>query len=151
MTDRVEAAFAAFVSARSPALLRTAYLLTGDRGHAEDLLQTALLKTFRHWDRIRHQDRPEAFVRKVMVNSQRMVWRRRAVLEHVAIWQVLARLPPRMRAVLVLRYWEDLSEKETAEVLGCSVGTVKSQASRGLTRLRTVVRRDADVIQGGRP
>jgi len=151
MTDRVEAAFAAFVSARSPALLRTAYLLTGDRGHAEDLLQTALLKTFRHWDRIRHQDRPEAFVRKVMVNSQRMVWRRRAVLEHVAIWQVLARLPPRMRAVLVLRYWEDLSEKETAEVLSCSVGTVKSQASRGLTRLRTVVRRDADVIQGGRP
>ncbi|CAN5857812.1 SigE family RNA polymerase sigma factor [soil metagenome] len=151
MTDRVEAAFAAFVSARSPALLRTAYLLTGDRGHAEDLLQTALLKTFRHWDRIRHQDRPEAFVRKVMVNSQRMVWRRRAVLEHVAIWQVLARLPPRMRAVLVLRYCEDLSEKETAEVLSCSVGTVKSQASRGLTRLRTVVRRDADVIQGGRP
>jgi len=170
MTDRVEAAFAAFVSARSPALLRTAYLLTGDRGHAEDLLQTALLKTFRHWDRIRHQDRPEAFVRKVMVNSQRMVWRRRAVLEHVvadvpdrsgpfndddadhdAIWQVLAQLPPRMRAVLVLRYWEDLSEKETAEVLSCSVGTVKSQASRGLTRLRTVVRRDADVIQGGRP
>ena len=95
MTDRVEAAFAAFVSARSPALLRTAYLLTGDRGHAEDLLQTALLKTFRHWDRIRHQDRPEAFVRKVMVNSQRMVWRRRAVLEHVVADVPVVRAPRR--------------------------------------------------------
>ena len=64
---------------------------------------------------------------------------------------MLAELPPRMRAVLILRYWEDLSEKGTAAILGCSIGTVKSQASRGLTRLRTVVRRDADVIQGGRP
>ncbi len=95
MTDRGEAAFAAFVSARSPALLRTAYLLTGDREHAEDLLRTALLKTFRHWDQIRHQDRPEAFVRKVMVNSQRMVWRRRAVLEHVVADVPVVRAPRR--------------------------------------------------------
>lgn len=173
MTARDTDAFSAFVAERSAALLRTAYLLTGDRGLAEDLLQTALLKTYRHWGWIRQQDRPEAFVRKVMVNSQRMVWRRRAVIEHSvadvpdrpgplatpdgerdAIWQALAELPPRMRAVLVLRYWEDLSEKDTAAVLGCSVGSVKSQASRGLARLRSVITRDStelDVIRGGRP
>lgn len=170
MVGRDTDAFTAFVAARSTALLRTAYLLTGDRGHAEDLVQTALLTTFRHWSRVRRQDRPEAYVRKVMLNSQRMVWRRpvreQVVAdvpepvdgEHVdagpgqdAMWAALAELPPRMRAVLVLRYWEDLSERETAELLGCSVGTVKSQASRGLARLRASLTSDLDILRGGAP
>jgi len=149
--------FRDFVVRRSPDLLRTAYLLTGDRGHAEDLLQTALLKTYRHWNRLRNQEDPGAFVRRVMVTSQAMAWRRRRVDERVTdelpetastrdtpaagdqddMWHTLAQLPPRMRAVLVLRFWEDLSEAETARVLECSVGTVKSQSSRGLARLRT--------------
>ncbi len=148
--------FRLFVLARSRALLRTAYLLTGDMGAAEDLLQTALLKTYRHWPRITHRDAPDAFVRRVMVTSHASWWRRRRVLEQsVAVlperispgdssasaardemWETLAGLPARMRAVLVLRYWEDLSEAETARLLGCSTGTVKSQASRGLARLR---------------
>lgn len=148
--------FRDFVLRRSPDLLRTAYLLTGDRGHAEDLLQTALLKTYRHWNRPRNQAEPAAFVRRVMVTSHAMAWRRRRVDERSTadvpepaaargsaeptdqddLWRTLAQLPPRMRAVLVLRYWEDLSEAETAQVLECSVGTVKSQASRGLARLR---------------
>lgn len=148
--------FRLFVVARSRALLRTAYLLTGDMGAAEDLLQTALLKTYRHWPRVTRRDAPDAFVRRVMVTTYASWWRRGRVLEHsVAVlpaqlspvdassgdardemWQLLAGLPTRMRAVLVLRYWEDLSEVETARILGCSTGTVKSQASRGLARLR---------------
>ena len=149
--------FAHFVAARSMALLRTAHLLTGDLGTAEDLLQTALLKTYRHWPRLTNREAPDAFVRRVMITSQASWWRRRRVREDSAavvpepavadatraadvrdeLWRALARLPVRMRAVLVLRYWEDLSEAETARVLGCSAGTVKSQASRGLARLRT--------------
>jgi len=156
MVGKDDERFRDFVVRRSPDLLRTAYLLTGDRGHAEDLLQTALLKTYRHWNRLRDKDDPMAFVRRVMATSQAMSWRQRRVDEFVTdqaperaatqhrpeagddeMWLALARLPPRMRAVLVLRYWEDLSEAETARVLDCSIGTVKSQASRGLTRLRT--------------
>ena len=158
MNDR-NASFEQFVAERSTALLRTAHLLTGDRGHAEDLLQTALIKTYRHWDRIRDRDDPSAFVRRVLVTTH-AGWRRRLrVSEFVSTTPLLtgvsepafdtgdrqvmvaalAQLPPRMRAVLVLRYWEDLSEAGTAEVLGCSVNTVKTHASRGLARLRELL------------
>jgi RNA polymerase sigma-70 factor (sigma-E family) len=150
-----EAAFEAFVAARSDDLLRVGYLLTADRGHAEDLLQTALLKAYRHWGRIAGED-PYPYVRKVLVTSAAN-WRRRrstqeivslpahdspepdqtnAVAERDAMAAALATLPPRMRAVLVLRYGEDLSEAATATALGCSVNTVKSQTTRGLARLR---------------
>jgi RNA polymerase sigma-70 factor (sigma-E family) len=146
------------VAERSTTLLRTAYLLTGDRGHAEDLLQTALIKTYRHWSRIDHDD-PTAFVRRVLVTTH-AGWRRRLrVSEFVSstpllagdlqqapdlgerdvMTAALAQLPPRMRAVLVLRYWEDLSEAGTAEALGCSVNTVKTHTSRGLARLRELL------------
>jgi len=162
--DVDDGSFETFVAERSTTLLRTAYLLTGDRGHAEDLLQTALIKTYRHWGRIDHDD-PTAFVRRVLVTTHAS-WRRLSrvsefgsatpllagasglpgvaptsldVGERDEMTAALATLPPRMRAVLVLRYWEDLSEAGTAEVLGCSVNTVKTHTSRGLARLRELL------------
>ena len=155
-----EADFHDFVASLSTALLGTAYLLTGDRHRAEDLLQSALAKAVRHWPRIRREGRVEPYVRRIMVNEQRSWWRsgrgreypvaeppdRVAVtadpagtVERIAVWRALQQLPPRTRAVLVLRYWEDRSEVESAELLGCSVGTVKSLASRGLRRLAGVL------------
>lgn len=150
--------FHEFVTARSSALLRTAYLLLGDRSLAEDLLQTALVKAYRNWGRVTASGSPEAYVRQIMVNERRTWWRRNpgrefvgtvpdrpgadessALAERDAVWRAVLTLPPRTRAVLVLRYWEDLSEAETAATLGCSVGTVKSQASRGLRRLQQVL------------
>jgi RNA polymerase sigma-70 factor (sigma-E family) len=150
--------FGAFVAARSPALVRTAFLLLGDRGLAEDLVQSALAKAYRHWGRVTAAGSPEAYVRRIMINERRSWWRRnpgREVLgpvpdrgtpdgsdgraERDAVWQAVLRLPPRTRAVLVLRYWEDLSEAETAQILDCSVGTVKSQASRGLRKLQQAI------------
>lgn len=154
-----DGSFEAFVAERSTALLRTAYLLTGDRGHAEDLLQTALVKTYRHWHRLVNREDPTAFVRRVLVTTH-AGWRRRLrVSEFVSATPLLrgetdggldagerqdmvaalAQLPPRMRAVLVLRYWEDLSEAGTAEALGCSVNTVKTHTTRGLARLRELL------------
>lgn len=160
MTTEVEtptdaqAQFAAFVSGRGPALQRTAYLLTGDWGLAEDLLQTALAKSYLAWRRIRHED-PEGYVRKVLANTHasglRRKWRGEAatselpegkydgmadVDENVTLAAALRRLPPRQRAVIVLRFHEDLTEAATAAVLGCSVGTVKSQTSKALATLR---------------
>jgi RNA polymerase sigma-70 factor (sigma-E family) len=152
---RDEAGFEEFVAARSDDLLRTAVLLTRDRGHAEDLLQTALVKAYRRWNRISGED-PYPYVRKILVSCAAS-WRRlRTTQEIVSLPEhdppgpdandgfadreqmadALATLPPRMRAVLVLRYAEDLSEAATAEALGCSVTTVKSQTTRGLARLR---------------
>ena len=146
--------FRTFVEARYAALLRTAYLLTGAPADAEDLLQSALLAVMARWSRV---EQPEAYLRRVMVNHLVSRWRRRRVVEVLTavlpdragpqeqpelrdeVWQALHRLPARMRAVLVLRYWEDLSEERTAEALGCSVGSVKSQASRGLVRLRALL------------
>ena len=159
---RVDPSFEAFVERSSTALLRTSYLLTGDRGHAEDLLQTALLRTARHWSRAR--DAPEAYVRRVLVNlsRDRIRWLFRrpreapmppdpdrvaaavdAGYEQVAQRRVvvtaLAELPIRQRQVIVLRFFEDLSVEQTAEVLGFSTGTVKSHTSRALARLRELL------------
>ncbi len=155
MTDDDEAAFDEFLAARSTALLRTAVLVCGASAHdAEDLAQGALEKVYRHWPRIRH-DNPEAYARRVVVNAAISRSRRRKVVQEIAfarppetaapqsdldlrdtLVEELRRLPARMRAVVVLRYWDDLSEIETAALLGCSVGTVKSQAARGLARMR---------------
>ncbi len=155
MTSSLDDEFRDFVVAWTPALFRTAFMLTGDRGHAEDLVQTAWMKTSRHWSRIEAPEARYAYVRRVLVNTQTSWLRRRRVTEsfvdivpepgnQLDSWEAsegrtlpaLAQLPARMRAVLVLRFYEDLSEAETARVLGCSVGTVKSQTSRGLDRLR---------------
>ncbi len=153
--DQVEA-FREYVAGRSTALLRTAYLLTGNRPDAEDLLQTALAKTWLAWGRIREPAAVDAYVRRVIVNSRTSLWRRPAVREypteempelpgrdrtadldlHDALLQALDRLPRRQRAAVVLRYYEDLTEAETADALGITVGTVKSTVSRALTRLR---------------
>lgn len=165
MGRRDDEAFEAFVAARSADLLRTAVLLTRDRGHAEDLLQTTLVKAYRRWHRI---DRDDAFpyVRRILVTTAAS-WRRLkvtqeivalpvheistpdatdAVLERNRIAPALGSLPPRMRAVLVLRYCEDLSEAATAEALGCSIHTVRSQTVRGLARLRAVLGAEAPSI-----
>jgi len=147
--------FREFVASRSAALLRVAFLLTGDHGHAEDLLQTALMKTSRRWDHLVDRDACYAYVRRVMVNTQTSWLRRRRVIEnyvdvlpetteqvddasdaHAPVMLALGQLPPGMRAIVVLRFYEDLGEAETARVLGCSIGTVKSQTSRGLARMR---------------
>ena len=156
MDEQGREAFRDYVAGRSPALLRTAYLLTGHRGEAEDLLQTALAKTYLSWDRIRDRESLDGYVRRVMVNTRTSWWRRRKVEEyatdvlpersqrdatddialHDALWTALAELPKRQRAMVVLRYYEDLSEAETADVLGVSVGTVKSTTSRALQKLR---------------
>ena len=158
MPQRDETSFEEFVAARSPDLLRTAILLTRDRGHAEDLLQTALVKAYRRWNRISADD-PYPYVRRILVTSAASWWRLRTTQEIVSLpaldltapdetdrlaerdqmTDALAELPPRMRAVLVLRYTEDLSEAATAELLGCSVSTVRSQTVRGLSRLRALL------------
>jgi RNA polymerase sigma-70 factor (sigma-E family) len=136
-----------FVVARSPRLLRTAFLLTHDWALAEDLLQTVLAGAWEAWRRI--EGDPEPYVRRIMVNTYASWWRRRWLAEPAAgpraedgvdvrdrLWRALGRLPRRQRTVLVLRYFEDLSEADIADTLGCGVGTVKSQASRALATLR---------------
>ncbi|TXK36192.1 SigE family RNA polymerase sigma factor [Nonomuraea sp. C10] len=152
--------FGSFVAARATSLLRVAYLACGDQTEAEDLLQTALERTYRNWHRVRH-DSPEPYVRRVIINAAISRARRRAILNIIpmhsppetsareedsdlvhVLMNALRALPPRQRAVIVLRYWEDLTETQTAEVLGCAVGTVKSQASKALAKLRTALGRD---------
>lgn len=142
-----------FVTARSGALIRYAYVLTCDQSAAEDLLQTALTRTAARWRHVRGD--PEAYVRKAMYHEQVNRWRRRRpetafaeppetavgdrtgeVDVRLEVEHALRRLPPRRRAVLILRYLEDLPESEVAAIMGCSVGTVRSQASRALARLR---------------
>jgi RNA polymerase sigma-70 factor (sigma-E family) len=155
-TGDPEREFRDFVAARSTALLRTAYLLSGDWGAAEDLLQVSLTKTYLAWRRIDHNQAVEPYARRVLVNTATSWWRRRwhgerptevlperaisdgldARLERDALWSHIKELPPRQRAVLVLRFYEDLSEADTAALLGVSVGTVKSQCSRALATLR---------------
>jgi RNA polymerase sigma-70 factor, ECF subfamily len=159
-----DAAFTAFVAARGAALLRTAYLLTGDHQAGEDLVQTALAKTYVAWPRIRDKGAVEAYVRRTMVTTHTSWWRRHwrgeTPTEHLPddasadpmrehderdrIWRHLGRLSERQRAVVVLRFYEDLGEAETAALLGCSQGAVKSHTNRALARLRAALAEDGD-------
>lgn len=162
MARRDPTAFAEFVAARSGALHRTAYLMVGDHALAQDLLQEALTKTYVAWPRLREVANAEAYTRKAITTTA-ISWSRRrssgerptealpdhgirAEADQVAtrdwLWRELQTLPARQRAAIVLRYYEDLSEAQTAEVLGCAVGTVKSQVFAGLKRLRTQVAGD---------
>lgn len=156
ISSAAEVEFDDFVAARSPALRRLAVLLLGDVHLAEDSLQTALLKAWRRWDRIGGLDHVEAYVRTMLLNTVRSEQRRRrprevlgTVLPHRPVldaadayadrdevWRSLRRLPPRQRAVIVLRFYEDLTEAQTAATLGCHVGTVKSYTARALASLR---------------
>lgn len=152
--------FAHYVRARTPALIRTAYLLTGDQHRAEDLVQEALIRTYRAWRRVR-DGYPDAYTRKVMYHLNISRRRLRSSSEvvtseppeptargrpdefetaatRIALQAALGQLAPRQRAVIVLRYFEDVTEAEAAEVLGVSVGTIKSQTARALARLRAI-------------
>ncbi len=156
MDDLEREEFREYVAARGGALLRSALLLTGDRGHAEDLLQTALVRTYGAWGRIRRREAVDAYVRRTMLTTY-LNWRRRrwtgevptgrlpeppVTDDHsrvelgVPLAAALARLPRRMRAVVVLRYYDDLPDAEIAELMGCTTGTVRSQAARALAKLR---------------
>jgi RNA polymerase sigma-70 factor (sigma-E family) len=160
-----EAEFDEFVVARSQSLLRTAYLLTQDEQLAEDLLQTALTKAWFAWKRI--DGPPEAYVRRVLVTTSASWWRRRWTRETPTdsmpesptpvgddsqdLWVAIAHLPPRQRAVVVLRYLEDRTEAETAELLDCSVSTVKSQSAKALAKLRVDPALESVTDEGSRP
>ncbi len=150
--------FGEFMAASWSRLYRTAYLLTGERHEAEDLLQTVLARTCINWSKIRDKRAAEAYVRRGLVREVQRTWRRRSReivsdtlpegldnggldtrADHMALWSEIRRLPPRMRATLVLRYFEDQSEAATAEALGCSVGAVKSQTHHAIARLRAAL------------
>ncbi len=152
--------FEDYMRGRQPSLRRTAYLLAGDEHTAEDLVQVAFAKLYLSWDRVRDQQTLDGYVRRILVNEHNSLWRRawkRRELstdappeapqttatydegQSAALWEFVGTLPRKQRAVVVLRYYEDLSEAETAEVMGISVGTVKSQASRALAGLRSRV------------
>ena len=159
---RVDAEFREFVSSRGRALLRSAYLLTGNLADAEDLVQSALAKTYQAWDRIEDRKALDGYVRRAIVNTHISWWRRRRVEEyptdeipdqpaadtsgnselHDTLQRAIDRLPQRMRAAVVLRFFEDMTEAEVADVLGVSQGTVKSTVSRAVAKLRT----DADLL-----
>lgn len=152
-----EDTFEAFFRASWARLFRTAYAVSGDHQHAEDAVQTAMVRICARWSRVRRMASPEAYARKVVVNECLDRRRRRSarfetpadmstaeIVEQVStdlpdLWDAILGLPPRQRAVVVLRYYEGLSEAEIADVLGCRPGTVKSQASAALARLRTRV------------
>lgn len=149
--------FEEFVTFRSAKLLRAAYQLTHDWTQAEDLMQTALAKAWGAWSRLSGEADPEPYVRKIMFNTYASWWRRRwncedptaempesaqapaadaRIGDQDAVWRALGKLPRKQRAVIVLRYFEDMSEAQAAEILNCSIGTVKSQTSRALVALR---------------
>jgi RNA polymerase sigma-70 factor (sigma-E family) len=154
--------FREFMLGRWPAMVRLAYGLTGDLGHAEDVAQAAFARAYASWSRVARTGNPEAYVRRIVINENNSRFRRRRVTERLvdavpepagprsdntadvadalgdseALMRALRRLGPRQRAVVVLRFWMDMSEAETAAALDCSVGTVKSQASRALAALR---------------
>ncbi len=155
--------FGQFMTARWPALVRLAYGLTGDRWLAEDVAQAALASAYAAWWRVRRADDPDAYVRRILINTSRRRFRRRRVAEQAqepqelansaladsavadpaeligersALLAALRELPARQRAIVLLRYWDDLSNAQVAAVLGCAPGTVRSQASRALAKLR---------------
>lgn len=160
--------FTEFVHAAWPRLYRTAYLLLGDHGDAEDLVQSALAKTYASWGNVRELDAAPGYARTVLVNTasswfRRRSWRNERPVEVLpqhpdlvhssdpavrpAVLGALSTLPPRQRAVVVLRYYEDLDVRRTAAALGCSEGTVKSQTSEALAKLRVLLG-DAVIPQG---
>ncbi len=148
--------FEEFMTSRWPGLVRLAFGLTGDRWLAEDLAQTALASAYASWWRVRRADDPDAYVRRILVNASRSRFRRHRVTEQPAasapevavpdpaasvdersaLVEALQALPQRQRAVVVLRYWEDLSDAQAGALLGCSASTVRSQAARALAKLR---------------
>ena len=152
-----EAEFRDYVACRWTWLVQAAVLLTGDAGHAEDLAQTALARVFSSWSRVRAADDMDAYTMRILINQNKNRFRKRRVPESLTaapperwggdptsrvdqwagLLAALASLPKRQREVVVLRYWEDYSEAQTARILGCSVGTVKSQSSKALAKLRT--------------
>jgi RNA polymerase sigma-70 factor (sigma-E family) len=154
VVDDRDAEFSAYMAARQPSLLRTAYLLTGDRHTAEDLVQTALAKLYLSWDKVQQREHVDGYVRRILVNENNSLWRRPfkkretttselpetptqdAEGPDTELWEHVQALPRKQRAAVVLRYYEQLSEAETAAVLGVSVGTVKSQTSRALATMR---------------
>ena len=158
MVHRGQADFATFVAARSASLARTAYLLTADRHSAEDLLQEALAAVASRWETVSAGGDPEPYVRRVLYTRAVDGWRRKrprevlsdrvpevrgedssdATTRRLVLRDALARLTPRQRAVLVLRFYEDVTEVQTAALLGCSVSTVKSQTRHALSRLRVL-------------
>lgn len=158
MRAEQEEEFRRFVVDSRHRLVTTAYVLTGDYARAEDLVQTALVRVYRAWGRIERRDVPEHYARRIVVNLHASWWRRvahrrerpvafvpeqrvedgtAAIDRRDQVWRAVLTLPPRMRVMVVLRFLEDLKEAETADILGCSVGTVKSQTSRALAKLRT--------------
>jgi len=166
MPARDRDAFAEFVAARSGALHRAAYLMVGDAGLAQDLVQEALTKTYVAWPRLRDPANAEAYTRKAITTTAISWFRRRswserptdrlpettsagpadAVDERAWLWQALLELPVRQRAAVVLRYYEDLTEAQTAAAMGCAVGTVKSQVSAALRKLRERLGDDAALL-----
>ncbi|WP_069773017.1 SigE family RNA polymerase sigma factor [Streptomyces sp. LUP30] len=179
MGDRKQARdteFQAFVVGRWPRLMRTAFLLTGEQHAAEDLVQSTLERIYVAWRRVAAADQLEAYVRRVMINAHARKYRRKlreflaprdddSGLTHEvadpddliaraddrhALLKALAELPPRQREAVVLRYWEDLTETQTAEAMGCSVGAVKSNAAKGIAKLRAIPGLADTVTHGGR-
>lgn len=162
--------FSAFVAADLAALLRFGYVLTGDRHRGEEVVQSALVSTYRRWAHM-DDEGPHAYVRRAMVNANISLWRktrretpRDAGLDRLsdlgvpsaydevdAMVRAMRKLPARQKAVVVLRYYEDLTESQTARILGCSVGTVKSQAARALRSLRLELAEETDVREGTMP
>jgi len=159
MSVQSDEEFRDFMRGRWSAMVRLAYGLTGDLGHAEDVAQAAFARAYASWSRVSRTGDPDAYVRRIVINENNSRFRRRRVAESLvdavpepsgprsadtadalgdseALMKALRRLGPRQRAVIVLRFWMDMSEAETAAALGCSVGTVKSQASRALAALR---------------
>src|SRR3954471_1693956 len=167
VSARPDDSFDAFMAAALPGLLRFGYVLTGDQHRGEDLAQAALVSTYRRWKKLRH-DEPYAYVRRAMVNAHTSLWRRRrretplpADFDAAAagvgptqydnvdlVLRALRVLPARQRAVMILRYYDDLSEADIARTLGCSPGTVKSQASRALKALRRELERADHALEG---
>lgn len=148
--------FEEYVASRGPALVRLARLLTADHHRAEDLAQDVLARAYVHWRRIQRTDRPDVYVRRMLVNANISRWRRASREVSVAwvddrpavydlddrsadrdeLWQLISVLPPRQRAVVVLRYYEDLDDATIAEILDCSAVTVRTHAMRALATLR---------------